>query len=90
MASPAAIRFFSLEQSLVGWTLPAAPGDGAAWRGLCVFYNPTEEEKRVHLPDGQWKLLSDGVSSALWKGPSRVCGGEVTLLPYSATIFGQV
>ena len=88
-ASPAAIRFFSLEHPLVGWTLPAAPGDGAAWRALCVFYNPTEEEKRVHLPDGQWKLLSDGVSSALWKGPSRVCGGEVTLLPYSATIFGQ-
>lgn len=88
--SPAAIKFFSLEQPLVGWTLPAAPGDGAAWRALCVFYNPTEEEKRVHLPDGQWKLLSDGVSSALWKGPSRVCGGEVTLLPYSATIFGQV
>ena len=89
-ASPAAIKFFSLEQPLVGWTLPAAPGDGAAWRALCVFYNPTEEEKRVHLPDGQWKLLSDGVSSALWKGPSRVCGGEVTLLPCSATIFGQV
>ena len=89
-ASPAAIKFFSLEQPLVGWTLPAAPGDGAAWRALCVFYNPTEEEKRVRLPDGQWKLLSDGVSSALWKGPSRVCGGEVTLLPYSATIFGQV
>ena len=89
-ASPAAIRFFSLEQPLVGWTLPAAPGDGAAWRALCVFYNPTEEEKRVRLPDGQWKLLSDGVSSALWKGPSRVCGGEVTLLPCSATIFGQV
>ena len=88
-ASPAAIKFFSLEQPLVGWTLPAAPGDGAAWRALCVFYNPTEEEKRVRLPDGQWKLLSDGVSSALWKGPSRVCGGEVTLLPYSATIFGQ-
>ena len=47
-------------------------------------------EVRVRLPDGQWKLLSDGVSSALWKGPSRVCGGEVTLLPCSATIFGQV
>ena len=66
-ASPAAIKFFSLEQPLVGWTLPAAPGDGAAWRALCVFYNPTEEEKRVRLPDGQWKLLSNGVSSALWK-----------------------
>ena len=89
-ASPAAIRFFSLEQPLVGWTLPAAPGDGAEWRALCVFYNPTGEEKRVSLPEGQWKLLSDGVSSALWKSPSRVCGGEVTLLPCSATIFGRV
>ena len=89
-ASPAAIRFFSLEQPLVGWTLPAAPGDGAEWRALCVFYNPTGEEKRVSLPEGQWKLLSDGVFSALWKSPSRVCGGEVTLLPCSATIFGRV
>ena len=89
-ASPAAIRFFSLEQPLVGWTLPAAPGDGAEWRALCVFYNPTGEEKRVSLPEGQWKLLSDGVSSALWKSPSRVCGGKVTLLPCSATIFGRV
>ena len=89
-ASPAAIRFFSLEQPLVGWTLPAAPGDGAEWQALCVFYNPTGEEKRVSLPEGQWKLLSDGVSSALWKSPSRVCGGEVTLLPCSATIFGRV
>ena len=59
-------------------------------RGLGDVYKRQEEEKRVRLPDGQWKLLSDGVSSALWKGPSRVCGGEVTLLPYSATIFGQV
>ena len=42
------------------------------------------------LPGGSWKLLSDGVSSALWKSPSRVCGGEVTLLPCSATIFGRV
>ena len=42
------------------------------------------------LTEGQWKLLSDGVSSALWKSPSRVCGGEVTLLPCSATIFGRV
>ena len=89
-ASPAAIRFFSLEQPLVGWTLPAAPGDSAEWRALCVFYNPTGEEKRVSLPEGQWKLLSDGVCSALWKSPSRVCGGEVTLLPCSATIFGRV
>ena len=70
--------------------LPAVWGDGAAWSALCVFYNPTDTACTVPLPAGQWKLLSDGVSSALWKSPSRVCGGEVTLLPCSATIFGRV
>ena len=89
-ASPAAIRFFSLEQPLVGWTLPAAPGDGAEWRALCVFYNPTGEEKRVSLPEGQWKLLSDGTSSSLWRGDSRILSGEAVLAPVSATIFGLV
>ena len=49
-ASPAAIKFFSLEQPLVGWTLPAVPGDGAAWRALCVFYNPTEEKSGSACP----------------------------------------
>ena len=39
-ASPAAIQFFSLEQPLVGWQLPAYCGDGALWQALCVFYNP--------------------------------------------------
>ena len=40
--APEALQFFSLEQPLVGWALPAAPGDGAWWRALCVFYNPTD------------------------------------------------
>ena len=35
--APEALQFFSLEQPLVGWTLPAAPGDGAWWRALCVL-----------------------------------------------------
>lgn len=34
------LYFFSLEQPLVGWQLPAQWGDGAAWQALCVFYNP--------------------------------------------------
>ena len=88
--APEALQFFALEQPLVGWTLPAVWGDGAAWNALCVFYNPTETACTVPLPAGQWKLLSDGTSSSLWRGPSRIFANKTTLAPYSATIFGAV
>ena len=88
--APEALQFFALEQPLVGWMLPAVWGDGAAWSALCVFYNPTETACTVSLPAGQWKLLSDGTSSSLWRGPSRVFTNEAALAPYSATIFGAV
>ena len=88
--APEALQFFALEQPLVGWMLPAVWGDGAAWSALCVFYNPTETTCTVSLPAGQWKLLSDGTSSSLWRGPSRVFTGKAALAPYSATVFGAV
>ena len=88
--APEALQFFSLEQPLVGWTLPAAPGDGAWWRALCVFYNPTDTARTVPLPAGRWKLLSDGTSSSLWRGESRTYEREALLMPYSATVFGAV
>ena len=88
--APEALQFFALEQPLVGWTLPAVWGDGAAWSALCVFYNPTDTARTVSLPAGQWKLLSDGTSSSLWRGPARVYEHEAVLMPYSATIFGQI
>ena len=88
--APEALQFFSLEQPLVGWTLPAAPGDGAWWRALCVFYNPTDTSRVVPLPAGQWKLLSNGTSSSLWRGESRTYERKALLMPYSATVFGAV
>ena len=88
--APEALQFFALEQPLVGWTLPAVWGDGAAWSALCVFYNPTDTTCTVSLPAGQWKLLSDGTSSSLWRGASRIFTNKTTLAPYSATILGAV
>ena len=88
--APEALQFFALEQPLVGWMLPAVWGDGAAWSALCVFYNPTDTACTVPLPAGQWKLLSDGTSSSLWRGQSRIFTGNAPLAPYSATIFGAV
>ena len=88
--APEALQFFALEQPLVGWTLPAVWGDGAAWSALCVFYNPTDTARTVSLPAGQWKLLSNGTSSSLWRGQSRIFTGNAALAPYSATVFGAV
>ena len=88
--APDALHFFSLEQPLVGWMLPAVWGDGAAWSALCVYYNPTETAQVVTLPARTWKLLSDGITSTLWRGSSRICTGQTVLLPLSATVFGQV
>ena len=88
--APTPLHFFDLEQPLVGWCLPALPGDGAWWGALCVYYNPTEQEQPIRLPDGRWKLLSDGTSSSLWRGDSRILSGEAVLAPVSATIFGLV
>ena len=88
--APEALQFFALEQPLVGWMLPAVWGDGTAWSALCVFYNPTDTTRTVALPAGQWKLLSDGTSSSLWRGQSRVFTGKAALAPYSATVFGAV
>ena len=88
--APEALQFFALEQPLVGWMLPAVWGDGAAWSALCVFYNPTDTTCTVSLPAGQWKLLSDGTSSSLWRGQSRIFTGKAALAPYSATVFGAV
>ena len=88
--APEALQFFALEQPLVGWMLPAVWGDGAAWSALCVFYNPTDTACTVPLPAGQWKLLSNGTSSSLWRGQSRIFTGNAPLAPYSATIFGAV
>lgn len=88
--APEALQFFALEQPLVGWTLPAVWGDGAAWSALCVFYNPTDTARTVSLPAGRWKLLSDGTSSSLWRGQSRIFTGKAALAPYSATVFGAV
>ena len=88
--APEALQFFALEPPLVGWMMPAVWGDGAAWSALCVFYNPTETACTVSLPAGQWKLLSDGTSSSLWRGQSRIFTGKAALAPYSATVFGAV
>ena len=56
---------------------------------MCIR-DSTETAQVVTLPGGSWKLLSDGISSSLWRGSSRICTDQTVLLPLSATVFGQV
>ncbi len=88
--APDALHFLRAGAAAGGLAAARQWGDGAAWQALCVFYNPTEISKDVPLPVGRWQLLSDGTSSSLWRGPARVYEHEAVLMPYSATIFGQI
>ena len=78
-APPRAIQFFSLEQPLVGWTLPAAPETAPGGRrcACSMILRPTRRKCRCRRDSG--KLLSDGVSSSLWRGESAHFQGRCTL-----------
>lgn len=78
------------EQPLVGWMMPARPGDNTPWQALCVFYNPTEARHTAQLPAGVWRLLCSGESSSLWCGAELLCSDTVALPPCCAVILGQV
>lgn len=85
-----AIEFFCTEQPVVGWQLAAAPGDGALWPAIAVFYNPTDEVRSAALPAGPWRLLCDGSSASLWRGAELRVAGTTRLQPVSVTIFGRM
>ena len=68
-------------QIILGGDLRAVHADDAV---------TTDTSRVVPLPAGQWKLLSDGTSSSLWRGESRTYEREALLMPYSATVFGAV
>ena len=73
----------------MGWTLPAAPGERRPVEGAVRVRSVlTPHKAEVPLPPGQWKLLSDGISSSLWRGESAHFQGRCTLAGYSATILG--
>ena len=47
--TPRAVRFLPVEAPLVGWVLPAGP-ERAAWKALCVFYDPPVSYTHLTLP----------------------------------------
>ena len=88
--SAEAIQFFHTEAPLIGWQIAAMPGDDTPWQALAVYYNPENKPVTITLPAGDWQMLSDGVSSSLWRNRLLRCSGEVVLKPVSATILGRL
>ena len=58
------------------------------WHEAVVFYNPYGQGRRVLLPEGLWKLISDGVDIHEDGGAFDV-KGEMMLKPKSVTILGR-
>ena len=54
------------------------------------FTTPPPNRSRCPCPKANGRLLCDGVSSSLWRGEEIIRTGSTVLLPYSATILGQV
>ena len=87
--TPNAIHFMHTVEPMVAWTLISDPEDDTPWRKIAVYYNPLPKDCRVHLPEGKWNLLCNGVDSTLWKQNTTPVQGETTVMPVSVTVFGM-
>lgn len=61
------------------------------WGQLFLVYNAAEQAKDISLPEGDWALLADEISSSYWQGATscRVDTGKITVPPVSARIWGK-
>ena len=54
-----------------------------------VVYNPYEEEKEFKLPEGKWKLISDGHDVMDYTGKDNVSGDSILLKTRSVTVLAE-
>ena len=82
-----AVRFLEIADAVIGFVLDDAPS-GRRWQRAVVYYNPYNCRKKITLPEGQWRLLSDGVNHQHKKGVA-VKGSRIILKAKSVTILGE-
>lgn len=58
------------------------------WKRLFMAYSAAGEAVSLSLPQGNWEILADAVSSFAWREP-RVVADTAILEPVSALILGQ-
>lgn len=80
------IHFLKVPGDCVAFTLSGTK----KWSRVAVYYNPCEEEQKITLPDGKWRVLCDGEDSTLWQKRQQYrLSGRAALQPLSVTIFAR-
>lgn len=82
-----AIRFVERADAVIGFILADASSSGK-WKRAVIYYNPYNCRKKVTLPEGQWRLLSDGTASHHKRGVA-VESSQLILQAKSVTILGE-
>ena len=87
------VSFIDREDSVIGFTLEATAEDkklsDKKWSRAVVVYNPYEEEKEFKLPEGKWKLISDGHDVMDYTGKDNVSGDSILLKTRSVTVLAE-
>ena len=87
------VSFIDREDSVIGFTLEATAEDkklsDKKWKRAAVFYNPYEEEKEIELPEGNWKIISDGHDIMDYTGKDNVSGDSILLKTRSVTVLAE-
>lgn len=76
-----------LQANIVKFCVDNTSDTNNTWKTLAVFYNATNKEQNVKLPDGTWEILVNSQSSWMWKNPVQVEKIQ-KIEPVSVTIFG--
>jgi len=80
------IRFFERADAVTGFVLEEQTGRCDAVKAAVIYYNPYDTVKMAALPEGVWRLLSDGHSRHSLRGFADV-SGSVTLKSRSVTVL---
>ena len=87
------VCFIERKDSVIGFTLEATAEDkklsDKKWSRAVVVYNPYEEEKEFKLPEGKWKLISDGHDVMDYTGKDNVSGDSILLKTRSVTVLAE-
>lgn len=81
------ILFLEEKGALIGFILEDKENTGR-WEQALVYYNPNSVSNEIRLPDGKWKLITDGEKRWNLEGLEIVMD-RLELLPRSVTVLGK-
>ena len=80
------ITFLNMRGALIGFVIEDKKAFGR-WKKALVYYNPDSDKQQISLPEGRWKILTDGESRWSLEGVELV-KNQLVLLARTVTILG--